>query len=115
MGLSVVVELASTQLVDYYLHRIRALNPVLRAILEVKSDARDQAEKADRERQEDQDSSSLCEIPVLLKDSINTKDKLNTTAGSYALLGSKVAREAHVVARLRDTSAIILGKASQSE
>ncbi|TKY67689.1 carbon-nitrogen ligase, with glutamine as amido-N-donor [Spatholobus suberectus] len=108
-------ELTSTQLVDYYLHRIHALNPVLRAVLEVNPDARDQAEKADLERQEDQDRSSLHGIPVLLKDSINTKDKLNTTAGSYALLGSKVARDAHVVARLRDAGAIILGKASQSE
>lgn len=54
-------------------------------------------------------------IPILLKDSINTKDKLNTTAGSYALLGSVVARDAGVVAKLRRDGAVILGKASMSE
>ncbi|KAK7312239.1 hypothetical protein VNO77_35970 [Canavalia gladiata] len=108
-------ELTSSQLVDYYLKQIEALNPILGAVLEVNPDARDQAEQADRERQEDNDRSFLHGVPVLLKDSINTKDKLNTTAGSYALLGSKVARDAHVVARLRDAGAIILGKASLSE
>lgn len=110
-------ELTSRQLVDYYLHRIEALNPMLRAVLEVNPDARDQADKADRERREDHRdrSSSLHGIPVLLKDSIATLDKLNTTAGSYALLGSKVPRDAHVVSRLRDAGAIILGKTSLSE
>ncbi|XP_027355474.1 probable amidase At4g34880 [Abrus precatorius] len=108
-------ELTSSQLVDYYLHRIEAFNPILRAVLEVNPDVRDQAEQADREREEDQERPLLHGIPVLLKDSINTKDKLNTTAGSYALLGAKVARDAHVVARLRDAGAIILGKATLSE
>ncbi|RHN61516.1 putative glutaminyl-tRNA synthase (glutamine-hydrolyzing) [Medicago truncatula] len=54
-------------------------------------------------------------IPVLIKDSIATFDKLNTTAGSYALLGSKVPRDAHVVSKLRDAGAIILGKTSLPE
>ncbi|RDY07434.1 hypothetical protein CR513_08460, partial [Mucuna pruriens] len=108
-------ELTSRELVEYYLHRIHALNPKLRAVLEVNPDALYEAEQADRERQEDQERSWLHGIPVLLKDSINTKDKLNTTAGSYALLGSKVARDAHVVGSLRHAGAIILGKASQSE
>lgn len=52
---------------------------------------------------------------MLLKDSIATKDKLNTTAGSYALLGSVVPYHAGVVERLRSDSAVILGKASMSE
>ncbi|XP_027353885.1 probable amidase At4g34880 [Abrus precatorius] len=108
-------EFTSSQLVDYYLHRIEAFNPILRAVLEVNPDVRDQAKQADREREEDQERPLLHGIPVLLKDSINTKDKLNTTAGSYALLGAKVARDAHVVARLRDAGAIILGKATLSE
>ncbi|CAI0445377.1 unnamed protein product [Linum tenue] len=54
-------------------------------------------------------------IPVLIKDTIGTKDKLNTSAGSFALLGSVVARDAGVVAKLRQGGAIILGKASLSE
>jgi amidase len=54
-------------------------------------------------------------IPILLKDNIATKDKLNTTAGSFALLRSVVPRDAGVVAKLRKSGAIILGKASLSE
>ena len=113
-------ELTSRQLVDYYLQRIEALNPVLRAVLEVNPDARDQADQADRERQRRDDQGRrflgpLHGVPVMLKDSIGTKDKMNTTAGSYALLGSKVARDAHVAARLRDAGAVILGKASLTE
>ena len=51
----------------------------------------------------------------MLKDNIATKDKLNTTAGSYALLGSVVPRDAGVVTKLRKAGAIILGKATLSE
>ena len=83
-------------------------------------DARNQAEEADRERKEvaekDQNCRSLGElhgIPILLKDSIGTKDKLNTTCGSYALLGSTVARDAGVVQRLRRAGAVILGNPMQ--
>ncbi|KAJ7978578.1 Amidase [Quillaja saponaria] len=54
-------------------------------------------------------------MPILLKDNIATKDKLNTTAGSFALLGSIVPRDAGVVARLRKAGVIILGKASLTE
>ncbi|CAI9104710.1 OLC1v1003440C1 [Oldenlandia corymbosa var. corymbosa] len=106
-------KLTSTQLVDFYLNQIETLNPILRAVIEVNPDARDQAADADRTR--DGSSSMLHGIPVLLKDSIDTKDKLNTTAGSYALLGSKVARDAGVVERLRKAGAVILGKSSMTE
>lgn len=98
-------KLTSRQLVDFYLHRINVLNPILGAVLELNPDAQDQADKADCERREDRDRSLLYGIPVLLKDSIATFDKLNTTAGSYA----------HVVSKLRDAGAIILGKASLPE
>jgi len=108
-------KLTSRQLVDFYLHRIKVLNPILGSVLEVNPDAQDQADKADCERREDRDRSMLHGIPVLLKDSIATFDKLNTTAGSYALLGSKVPRDAHVVLKLREAGAIILGKTSLSE
>ena len=115
-------QLTSRQLVDLYLDQIEALNPLLRSVLEVNPDALNQADEADRERQEqaakDQGRRSLGElhgIPILLKDSIGTKDKLNTTCGSYALLGSTVARDSGVVQRLRKSGAVILGKASLSE
>ncbi|EEF34105.1 amidase, putative [Ricinus communis] len=111
-------KLTSKQLVTFYLNQIQTLNPLLRSVLEINPDALDQAEKADRERQLNQGGRSLGElhgIPVLIKDGIGTKDKLNTTCGSYALLGSEVARDAGVVEKLRCAGAVILGKASQSE
>jgi amidase len=111
-------KLTSRQLVDFYLDRIETLNPLLHSVVEINPDARDQADEADRERTSNRNSSSLGElhgIPVLLKDTIATKDKLNTTAGSYALLGSVVPRDAGVVERLRTAGAVILGKASLTE
>lgn len=107
-------KLTSRQLVDYYITRIHTLNPMLRSLLELNPDAQHQADEADRLRR----SSSLGDlhgIPVLLKDSIATMDKMNTTAGSYALLGSLVPRDAGVVDKLRRAGAVILGKASMSE
>ena len=80
--------LTSRQLVDFYLDRIEELNPLLRSVVEVNPDARDQADVADRERGVNGDRSmvaalgELHRIPVLLKDTIASKDKLNTTAGS---------------------------------
>ncbi|CAI0452281.1 unnamed protein product [Linum tenue] len=109
-------QLTSKDLVSFYLDRIAELNPSLRSVLEVNPDALDQAAKADLERSENQGRlGGLHGIPILLKDGIGTKDKLNTTCGSYALLGSEVAREAGVVDRLRNAGAVILGKASMSE
>ena len=112
--------LTSVQLVRFYLDRIRILNPLLRAVIEVNPDALRQAARADHER-----SSGKCVtggsgrilhgVPVLLKDNIATRDKLNTTAGSFALLGSKAKRDAGVVSRLRRTGAVLLGKANMDE
>ena len=110
-------QLTSRQLVEFYLKRIQNLNPVLKGVLEVNPDALGQADKADQERRAKPHGSfsALHGIPILLKDNIATKDKLNTTAGSYALLGSVVPRDASVVTRLRKAGAIILGKATLSE
>ncbi|KAJ8765032.1 hypothetical protein K2173_010508 [Erythroxylum novogranatense] len=111
-------KLTSTQLVDFYINQIKTLNPLLHSVIEVNPDAHDQAQKADDERRKNQGRRFLGDlhgIPVLLKDTIDTYDKMNTTAGSYALLGSKVARDAGVVERLRQAGAVLLGKASLSE
>ncbi|KAF8012528.1 hypothetical protein BT93_I0631 [Corymbia citriodora subsp. variegata] len=110
-------QLTSRQLTEFYLGEIRRLNPVLRGVIEVNPDALHQAVKADRKCKAKPNGSLpvLHGIPILLKDNIGTKDELNTTAGSFALLGSVVARDAEVVARLRRAGAIILGKASLSE
>ncbi|XP_010028700.2 probable amidase At4g34880 [Eucalyptus grandis] len=110
-------KLTSTQLTKFYLNRIRRLNPLLRGVIEVNPDALRQADRADQERKAKPHGSlsALHGIPILLKDNIATKDKMNTTAGSFALLGSVVPRDAAVVARLRRAGAVLLGKASLSE
>ncbi|KAI8026451.1 putative amidase [Camellia lanceoleosa] len=110
-------KLTSKKLVQFYIREIERLNPVLRAVIEVNPDAVKLARKADLEREANAtvSRSLLHGIPILVKDNIATKDKMNTTAGSYALLGSVVPRDAGVVVRLRKAGAIILGKASLSE
>lgn len=112
-------KLTARELVDFYLHQIETLNPLLRGIIEVNPEAQNLADEADRHRVNSTGTGSflgeLHGIPVLLKDTFGTKDKLNTTAGSYALLGSQVPRDAGVVEKLRNAGAIILGKASMSE
>ncbi|CAN6211599.1 unnamed protein product [Urochloa humidicola] len=114
--------LTSTALVRFYLSQIARLNPRLRAVIEVNPDALAQAARADAERRRSRVSGGrrggagpLHGVPVLLKDNIATRDRLNTTAGSLALLGSVVPRDAAVVARLRAAGAVVLGKANPSE
>ncbi|XP_024167109.1 probable amidase At4g34880 isoform X2 [Rosa chinensis] len=108
--------LTSREVVLFYLDKIRELNENLRGVIEVNPDALSQADIADKERREcNHTLPKLHGIPILLKDNIATKDKLNTTAGSFALLGSIVPRDAGVVSKLRRSGAIISGKASLSE
>ncbi|KAK4477203.1 hypothetical protein RD792_016417 [Penstemon davidsonii] len=111
-------KLTSKQLVEFYLEQIKCLNPILKGVIEVNPDAIHEAIKADEERKAKKGSvwmSKLHGIPILLKDNIATKDKLNTTAGSLALLRSVVPRDAGVAKKLREAGAIILGKASMTE
>ncbi|XP_059647505.1 probable amidase At4g34880 isoform X2 [Cornus florida] len=110
-------QLTSRQLVEFYLGEIHRLNPVLKGVIEVNPDALPEADAADQERKANAPRSlfGLHGIPILLKDNIATQDKLNTTAGSLALLKSVVPRDAGVVTKLRKAGAIILGKASLSE
>ncbi|KAM0852386.1 hypothetical protein ACQ4PT_051805 [Festuca glaucescens] len=109
--------LTSTALVQFYLDQISRLNPLLRAVIEVNPDALRQAARADAQRASSDGrlTGGLHGIPVLLKDNIATFDALNTTAGSLALLGSVVKRDAGVVVRLRQAGAVVLGKANPSE
>ncbi|XBI97739.1 hypothetical protein VPH35_018060 [Triticum aestivum] len=107
--------LTSAALVRFYLDQIRRLNPLLHAVIEVNPDALRQAKRADAERRRGTATGPLHGVPVLLKDNIATRDALNTTAGSLALLGSVVKRDAGVAARLRRAGAVVLGKASLSE
>ncbi|KAH6788008.1 Amidase family protein [Perilla frutescens var. hirtella] len=110
-------QLTSHELVELYIAEIARLNPLLKGVIEVNPDAVVLAKKTDEEREAKKSGSlpALHGIPILLKDNIATKDKLNTSAGSYALLGSVVGRDAGVAEKLRKAGAIILGKASLSE
>ncbi|KAJ8700654.1 hypothetical protein PTI98_003663 [Pleurotus ostreatus] len=110
----------SVDLVKAYFARIEEVNlkgPALRAVLELNPSALAQAASLDRERKLKGARSTLHGIPILLKDNIATiaSEGMNTTAGSFSLLGSVVPEDAGVVKRLRKAGAIILGKANLSE
>ncbi|TKY53665.1 carbon-nitrogen ligase, with glutamine as amido-N-donor [Spatholobus suberectus] len=109
--------LTSRQLVQFYLDEIEKRNPFLKGVMEVSPDALYDADKADYERETNSTASllPLHGIPILLKGNIGTKGKLNTTSGSFALLGSVLPREALVVTNLKNAGAIIFGKATLSE
>jgi amidase len=99
----------------HYSARIAALDergPTLHAVLEVNPDAAAIAAQLDRDRSH---RGALYGVPVLLKDNIDTADRMLTTAGSLALLDSKPARDAFIVRRLRAAGALILGKTNLSE
>jgi amidase len=100
------------------LERIAALDhsgPTLRSVIEINPDALAIAAERDAERAAGTLRGPLHGIPILLKDNIDTTDKTNTTAGSYALLGSLPASEAPAVEKLRAAGAVLLGKANLSE
>jgi amidase len=106
----------SASLCQAYLKRIEQLNSQLHAVLEVNPDALPAAEALDAERKDKKPlRGPLHGIPVLLKDSIETGDKMQTTAGSMALMGTPAKNDAFIVKKLRDAGAIILGKANMSE
>lgn len=106
---------SASQLTTDYLERIAQLDPTLHAIIEVNPDALTIAEELDRERQAQGPRGPLHGIPILLKENIATRDKMETTAGSLALLGSRPPCDAFVAAQLRAAGAVILGKANLSE
>jgi amidase len=108
----------SESLVSLYLKRIAQIDrsgPGLNAVIETNPDALAIARELDRERKEKGPRGPLHGIPILIKDNIDTADKMETTAGSLALLGSKPAKDAFIVGRLREAGAVILGKTNLSE
>lgn len=109
---------SSEELVRSYLMRITAMDkngPTLQSVLAVNPDAIDQARALDAERQQKKIRGPLHGIPILLKDNIESADKLPTTAGSLALIDNFAVRDAPIVANLRAAGAIILGKTNLSE
>jgi len=105
-------------LTEAYLARIEGLDgdgPALRALLETNPDALEVAGELDAERRAGHVRGALHGIPVLLKDNLETADRMETTAGSLALLGARPGRDAFAAGRLREAGAVILGKANLSE
>jgi amidase len=109
---------SAQQLVEAYLARIEAIDrsgPALRSIIETNPDALEIAETLDRERAADNLRGPLHGIPIVLKDNIETADRMQTTAGSLALVGVPAMQDAPVASLLRQAGAIVLGKANMSE
>ena len=111
-------ERTSRSVTEAYLSRIAALDregPGLRSVIETNPEALEIAAALDRERAEGRIRSPIHGVPILLKDNIDTADRMTTTAGSLALDGSIPADDAFVAGRLREAGAVLLGKANLSE
>jgi len=105
-------------LTEMYLERIDALDrqgPTLYSILEINPDALSIADGLDRELRGGRRRGPLHGIPIVLKDNIDTADRMTTTAGSTALRGSTPLRDAYIADKLREAGAVLLGKANMSE
>src|SRR5438093_2132087 len=111
-------QLTSVALTNYYIKRIIALDqngPGVNSVIELNPDALAMAQNADTMRANGNVLGPLHGIPVLLKDNIDTGDKMQTSAGSFALVGSPAVRDSTVAANLRAGGAVILGKTNLSE
>jgi len=106
---------SAVELTRFYMQRIADLNPVYHAVINVNPDAVEIAVALDLERKEGKIRGPLHGIPVLLKDNINSRDPMPTTAGSLALLENYAVEDAPLVAGLRAAGAVILGKTNLSE
>ncbi|MDQ3322574.1 MAG: amidase family protein, partial [Acidobacteriota bacterium] len=103
-------------LVEKYLERIKEIDPKLNSVIETNPDALRIAEQMDKERRRGKVRSMMHGIPVLIKDNIDTADKMKTTAGSLALAGAPVPKQdAFIVQQLRKSGAVIIGKTNLSE
>ncbi len=106
------------RIIELYLERIERLDrrgPALRAVIELNPDALRIARTLDDERRVKGPRGPLHGIPVLVKDNVDTGDKMQTTAGSLALLGKPAAQDAFLVEKLRRSGAVLLGKTNLSE
>ncbi len=108
----------AVSLAKKYLRRIEEVDrsgPRLNSVIEVNPDALAMARGLDRERKQKGPRSSMHGIPILIKDNIDTHDRMMTTAGSLALVGSVPPRDSFVAQKLREAGAVILGKTNLSE
>jgi len=110
--------LSAEALAEAYLRRIETLDrrgPRVNSVIEINPDALAQARALDLERRQGRVRGALHGIPILLKDNLDTADRMLSTAGSLALADAPSPREAFVVSRLRAAGAVLLGKANLSE
>jgi amidase len=108
----------SEQLVQLYLKRIEAIDktgPQLNSVIEINPDAVSIAVEMDKEMKSGKSRGTLHGIPILIKDNIDTGDKMQTTAGALAMEGNIASNDAFVVKKLREAGAIIIGKTNLSE
>lgn len=105
----------SKELTQCYLKRIEMVNPRIKAVIQTNPDALKIADELDAERKNGNVRSRIHGIPFLVKDNIATRDKMQTTAGCAALVGTIVPNDASVVALLRAAGGVLLGKANLSE
>jgi amidase len=108
----------SRSLVEKYLGRIEEIDrggAKVNSVIELNPDALAIAEALDKERENKAVPGPLHGIPVLIKDNIDTADKMQTTAGSLALVGSHAPRDSYVTQKLREAGAVIVGKTNLSE
>lgn len=109
-------ELTARKLTEMYLARIQAIDPKLRSVIETNPDALTIADALDKERKKGKLRTMLHGIPILIKDNIDTSDKMLTTAGSLALVDAPTPKQdAFIVQQLRKAGAIIIGKTNLSE
>lgn len=111
-------EMTAHSLAEYYLHRIDTIDrsgPLINSVIELNPDVLSIASKRDQERAAGKLRGPLHGVPILIKDNIDTRDRMQTTAGSLALEGSHARRDAFIVKRLRTSGAVILGKTNLSE
>jgi amidase len=111
-------KLTARAITERYLARIEAVDkkgPAINSVIEVNPDALAIADALDKERKDKGVRGPLHGIPVLIKDNIDTADKMATTAGSLALIGAKPLKDSFVAKRLREAGAILLGKTNLSE
>ena len=109
-------KLTSAELIQMSLERIEALDrDKTRSVIEINPDALDIARRRDREQSRGKVRGPLHGLPVLVKDNIDTGDRMLTTAGSLAMTGAPAPRDAPLVANLRRAGAVLIGKANLSE
>lgn len=107
--------ITAVDIVMCYFARYNQVNGYVNGILQWNPDALEIAQTLDAERAAGRVRGPLHAIPFLVKDNIATKDKMDTTAGSWMLVGSIVPRDAYVVTKLRNAGALLLGHATLSE